>query len=522
MTVQSPPQTFIKNGLHIMVSFLMALSAMALAFVMTPSASIWEAMLAVGIAGVTVYLWGRSSDFLPSLKDCPLLLAVIAMLLAWRLLLAAVAMIPQLDSYAVLRSLPLVWTSIIYGLAGLFIVLAVLWLLRWLWQGWRTYWSTIDVFEIVFFGILASLLAVLIYMVYQVTDGYWASMDTIFSIDSHWVSERILADPTYADLRHPVYAFLCWPLQVWFSDVAAFTPAPNHTLHVLWGILEAWMLLAVALLLYRLSGRQRHVAIIYVTTMPVWLFCFFIEKYQLSTLLALVTVAALAEACHERAIRWSIAATGCMTSTAPLLLACLLTRSPRQFIKRAWSLLCTGLGLLAVSGRLDVLLHLQDYWQKVDQFTSVGLTLQERIYCYINGVTACLFPLSHELYKGQLIWRHVGAELRPVGAVILVIAVIGLLFRFRERSYRLFFCWLLFQPLFFIVFGWSPSESPLFALYFSWAMIPLFCSGLQGILGRFPRLFALVVTLLCSLIVLMNVPQWLTIFSMLRQLYPVA
>ena len=424
-------------------------------------------------------------------------------------------------SNAVLRTLPDPLITAVYLLAGLFIVLVILWLVPWLWQGLSAYLAEIDCFEIVFFGSLASLLTVLLYITYQLSNGYWSSVDVVFSIDSGIVSERMLPDPTYADLRHPVYSFLFWPLNVWLNDIASLTPTPVFTYHLLWGISGAWMLLGMSLLLYRLSGRQRHVALLYVLTMPVWLFCFFVEKFQPACFLTLLTVAALVGSEYNRAARWGVAATGCMTSSAPLLLACLVTRSPRELAKRSGWLLCSGLGLLAVSGRLNILLHLPKYWQDVHQFTEIDLTLKDRIYCYFNSVYACFFPLSHRLYEGRLYWQSVSQELRLMGVVILVVALLGFIFRCRQRAYRLFFAWLLFQPLFFIVFAWSPLESPLFTLYFSWAIVPLFCAGLHGLFARFPRLFKVLIALLCSVLLALNIPQWLYILSLLRQLYPV-
>ena len=512
----------IRAGLRVLASLIWAMAAAAMAFVMAPSQAPWETLLAVVLAGVAAYLWSHCGGLWPPVADCPLLLWPLAAFLVWRLLVAAGEVVPELDATAVLATLPEGLAARIQILAGLFVAVAVCWLLSWLWQGLRAYFATVDLFELCFGGALAGMLPVLLYGVYRLSDGYWASVDVIFSIDSGLVSENMLPDPTYADLRHPLYSFLFWPLDVWLNDLASLTPEPAFAHHLLWGVLGAWMLVGVALLLYRLSGRRRHVAFLYMTTMPVGLFCFFVEKYQPAVFFLVLTVAALVRADARRASGWGLAATGCMSSSAPLLLAVLVTRSPRELAKRFGALLCSGLGLLAVSGRLHVLLHLADYWQDVHQFTEIALTVKERIVCYFNGVYACFFPLAHRLYEDRLYWRSVGQDLRLLGVVILAVALLGFILHHRERAYQLFFAWLVFQPLFTIVFAWSPLESPLFSLYFSWAIVPLFCAGLYGILSRFPRLFALMAGLLCGALLLLNGAQWLYILSLLVRLYPAA
>lgn len=511
----------LKKSLHLVVSSVWAMAAAAMAFVMAPSQTPWETILAVSIAGVVAYLWSRYGDFWPLLAVCPLPIGALAVLLAWRLILAAENLCPHLASSDSISKLPVALPIFIRFLAAFFLVVTLFWLMSWLWCGLKGYLAELDYFECIFFGVLAGALVVMLYYVYRMTSGYWASVDVVFSIDSGLVTELMLPDPTYADLRHPLYSFLFWPLNVWFNDMASLTQEPLFAYHLLWGILNTWMLLLIALLLYRLSGRQRHVAFVYVMTMPVWLFCFFIEKYQSASLLALLTVTALARYDYRRANQWGMAATGCMTSSAPLLLIGLFTRSPREFSKRLGVLFCSGLGFLAVSGRLNILLHLSKYWQEVHQFTKIDLTLSERIRCYFNGVYSCLFPLSCWLHEEHLYWRLVGRDLRLMGVLILIIALLGFIFRYRECAYRLFFTWLIFQPLFFIVFAWSPLESPLFSLYFSWAIVPLFCAGLYGLFAPFPRLFTALATLLCFVLLGLNVEQWLYILSLMRKLYPV-
>ena len=512
----------IKTGLHVLVSLVLAMAAGAMAFLMAPSQAPWETLLAVILAGAAACLWSHFGRLWASLAGCPLLLWPLAALLIWRLFAAAANVVPDLDAAAVLETLPGGLAARIEILAGLFEAVAVCWLLSWLWQGLRTYFATVDLFELCFGGVLTGLLTVLLFGVYRLSDGYWASVDVIFSIDSGLVSENMLPDPTYADLRHPLYSFFFWPLHVWLGDLASLTPAPAFAHHLLWGLMGAWMLVGVALLLYRLSGRRRHVAFVYMATMPVGLFCFFVEKYQPSVFFLVLAVAALVRADARRASGWGLAATGCMASSAPLLLAVLVTRSPRELVKRLGALLCAGLGLLAVSGRLHVLLHLADHWQDVHQFTEIALSVRERIVCYFNGVYACFFPLAHRLYEDRLYWRSVGLDLRPLGVVILVLALVGFVLHRRERIYQLFFAWLVFQPLFTVVFAWSPLESPLFSLYFSWAVVPLFCAGLYGILSRFPRLLVLGMGLLCGALLLLNGAQGMYILSLLVRLYPAA
>ena len=137
----------IRTGLRVLASLIWAMAAAAMAFVMAPSQAPWETLLAVVLAGVAAYLWSHCGGLWPSLADCPLLLWPLAAFLVWRLLVAAREVVPELDATAVLGTLPAGLAARIHILAGLFVAVAVCWLLSWLWQGLRAYFATVDLFE---------------------------------------------------------------------------------------------------------------------------------------------------------------------------------------------------------------------------------------------------------------------------------------------------------------------------------------------------------------------------------------
>ena len=73
--------------------------------------------------------------------------------------------------------------------------------------------------------------------------------------------------------------------------------------------------------------------------------------------------------------------------------------------------------------------------------------------------------------------------------------------KIQYKFFRICAAWLVFSFIFVVILGWLPYESPLFGLYFSWAVIPLFKFGADALMKLFnmkPK--PIYTVLLCSML----------------------
>lgn len=104
-----------------------------------------------------------------------------------------------------------------------------------------------------------------------------------------------------------------------------------------------------------------------------------------------------------------------------------------------------------------------------------------------------------------------------IGVFILVISIMGIIVNRRENFVKVCTVWLSFAFLLFTVFQWSVHESPLFSIYFSWAIIPLFQKGLQYMIDKFHWQERLVYVPLLLVMLVVNVLDIVNIGMFLKR-----
>lgn len=72
---------------------------------------------------------------------------------------------------------------------------------------------------------------------------------------------------------------------------------------------------------------------------------------------------------------------------------------------------------------------------------------------------------------------------------------LGFAIHWKERIYQISFAWMIYAWILFVPLNWSVIETPLFNLYFSWAILVLFIGGMDWIIQklRFNRDFVYII-----------------------------
>jgi hypothetical protein len=143
------------------------------------------------------------------------------------------------------------------------------------------------------------------------------------------------------------------------------------------------------------------------------------------------------------------------------------------------------IGLTIIMGRINLLFHFFEYLDKVMKFTKPNMSYIEKFYSCLDLLASSLFVLPFNINKnGMFWWISIGQKFNWIGFIILIICAIGYVYNYRNAAFKIFAYWILFMFALFIILSWDPHSSPLFVIYFSWAIIPLFVAGLKKIIKK--------------------------------------
>lgn len=185
-----------------------------------------------------------------------------------------------------------------------------------------------------------------------------------------------------------------------------------------------------------------------------------------------------------------ILATGAMSTSLFLASNELLCKEPwKDKIQRFCRILLQGIALLVCTGRI----HLLNPWTLLSEAGSMakgfglkGLTIGECAVSFDKMVQGSFWALSSAVTADAkyYLWVDLLEKISVFSILLLFIIVLGMIVS--KKDYFVKFCtiWIIFAVVLFFMFQWSVHESPLFSIYFSWALIPMFQRGLQFIVDK--------------------------------------
>ena len=141
--------------------------------------------------------------------------------------------------------------------------------------------------------------------------------------------------------------------------------------------------------------------------------------------------------------------------------------------------ICLGRGHSLVNG-LDELKFAKD------KYASAELSLTEKINSTSKVFDTTSIGLPSKEKGIFYLWNDLSKSISVLSIIIMIIILIGIIHYIKRKDYIYisFLSWLLFIPILFILLNWAPHETPLFTIYFSWAIIPLFIYGIEYIFKK--------------------------------------
>ena len=346
--------------------------------------------------------------------------------------------------------------------------------------------------------VITSLISIVIILIlYNISDIWYMQMDRVYSLDSKWVLQKIYASPLYYDVRHPFLQVFAYPLYSIINVVARIIIKGkiNYIVTVIFlQIINVQFLILSALMIKKMANNKM-VYILYMISMPTLLFSVFFEKYQICVFLLVCYVYMFIENKKERQ-EVLILGAGAMPTTAFIGISEIF--GDKKIVNKIKNILLIAIKSVVLFITFG-LAHLLKYGYEeitatTDNFGKVGYTLTQKLAAVLKMIEGSFIALKSKIVdaasagylsqrgKEAFIWDNVTSNISKISIIIFAIILLGILVKRKEVFTKIATSWLVFSFILFIGIGWSITESPLFSIYFSWAIIPLFVYGLDFII----------------------------------------
>lgn len=389
---------------------------------------------------------------------------------------------------------------------------ALFFLLLWIWRKGRGFlsrlWMDMDQTDKKIYLAFSAASCVLVLTAYLINPQWYSIYDQVYSIDAGYCVWKLFPLSDYFYIQHPTLGILTFP--IWTAVQACLKwiiPAQllERAAIACVQLINVQFLLAAGFMIKQLS-KSRWTLALYLTSLPMFLFTMFFEKCQIITFLMVLYVwlrtysaepggGPLRQAWKDLltdggGTRLSMMLSiGAMPVTVFLYLYELLRREAsaaklRNILRTAvWGVLffiCTGRIYL-----LNLLEFFGDASSKLHTFGLQGHTLMERCFSFLNLVHGSFIGLPSSRSDGFYWWTDVMGHASPLALIILALMVLGSAVNWKDVFVKFCTLWLVGAAALIIMVQWAVPESPLFGVYFFWALVPLFQKGFQALVEQF-------------------------------------
>jgi|GEM_PF-3189520 len=344
-----------------------------------------------------------------------------------------------------------------------------------------------------------------------------------FGVDSGWCYYSVFPNLEYTDIRHPLMAEIMFPVYALANFVVKII-VPHQLQECILAVLMQFVLMQMVLLvgvMIRIISKRPEVFLLYSVSYPVMQYSLTLEKYQICVFFVVLYLYLLQREEQGSELSYAFAA-GCMPTSGIILIAELFQKRSyfKSWIFRFARIAATGVSVLILLGR-SYMLNVVDTYQEIhDMHAWYGgepPTVKEKFFAVLHMIQGSFVALSSEMDHWEGLYEKTGV----LCALIVMVVVIGAILSFKESFTKMTIIWAVFPFILFIPLNWSPNETPLFSLMFSWAYIYLFSKAIDLFSERFhwnrrAIYYTMVVILaLVNMVEMMDINQFLITYSTL-------
>ncbi len=408
-----------------------------------------------------------------------------------------------------------------------------------LWQRWRRFWEKTDFPEQMFLLCAMVVFATLIFFTYTCTEafygahlnGYWYNFDLIYSADSGYLVHQDVFRNVGAgqnDLRQPLYGLFSMPFAqvAWLLSRLLFFLDNSYILVL--QIIQMGLYLVAAVMIARMLALGGAEKLLFLTLLcvsyPVLIFSLTAEQY----LMAVFWLVLMIDAREDKAQGsvGFIAATGSMLTTGILFPVVTWDKKFSVFVKNTVRLCGAFFAVMILSGRLTTFLDVGTYIEGYGYYAGGGVTPVQKLQQFVNFAgSAFLAPESRvdfETYQ-HVSWQMVQVDSwRPMGIVVLLGAMLGVLLTRKERFSKICGGWMAFSLLLLGIVGWGTIDNGLmlYSLYFGWAYVAMCFRLLDHVLHGVRPLKLLVLAAVVAVVTTINFAALREVLVFAAQFFP--
>jgi hypothetical protein len=257
---------------------------------------------------------------------------------------------------------------------------------------------------------------------------------------------------------------------------------------------------------------------------PVLIFSLTAEQY-LFAVFYLVLLIYLQEDKQGQGVCY-IGATGCMLTSGIFFPLVTWHKNLRDFAGRTMKLCGAFFAVTILSGRLTTFLDIPSYIAGYGYYTGADVPMLSKLMQYVNFVSATLVaPASQMDFET---YNHVSWQMCPVtnwqwsGILMLLLAVLGVAVRPKDRFTRICGAWMGFSLLLLGLIGWGTIDNGLllYSLYFGWAFVAMSFQLIDRLFARVRPLKLAVLVAAVLVIGAINVTALKAVLVFATQFYP--
>ncbi len=368
---------------------------------------------------------------------------------------------------------------------------ALFYLLSWVWRkifGFISeFWQEMKESERKLYLRLTIFSSVVVFIGYAINSWWFLQYDIVYSIDSGYCYNNLFPRFSYYDIRHPAITMFTFP--IWsVVHTALQWIVPSQLLTMLCAsciqLVNVQALLLVGFIIGKMSGKK-WTLMLYLTSFAILLFTMYFEKYQIAVLL--LVLYAYQTSRNKDASTNLVLATGAMPTSAFLYITEVFLKKPRKDKrKQLLKTFIIGISILICTGRIRLLNVATLYLEVSNMAKTFGMkeiSMKNCFFSLTKMIHGIFLPLS-STRESVYIWTDILDTPSLMGIIIITVAILGAFISYRKPFMRLCTVWMGISILLFGFFQWSVQESPLFSIYFAWAVIPLFQAGFQYIIEK--------------------------------------
>lgn len=356
-----------------------------------------------------------------------------------------------------------------------------------------------------FFGIL-------ILIVYSNTNKFATMYDKMFSLDSGYVTGKMIKDIFWAlDIRHILFAPLISPLTVIFNAFTKIFPNSANLYFILIALFNLFLLIIISIMIKRLSNNKwlpyiymlSYPSILYAIVIEKYVFCIFFiilllyEKYYTKTRNTEIEDASL------------IASVGTMSTSAVIGFihgnGTLFNR-----IKKWVSLAIKFICISALFGKLNMIITIPNQLNTI--FGKISNTPWQNKFYGVSELFYSFFFIPNYIFSNNtILFENSAKYLNYIGLLLFVLSITGFVIKNKVNYFKVSFYWFIFLLALFLGANWYCYEAPLFNLYFSWAIIPLVLNNIEIIKSK--KIKQIIYITLISMMIIINIPELINIYK---------